>query len=114
MAGIALAAVPGVWSGGKPVSFAYQWQRCDAAGANCKPIAGAIADIDKSVFRDAHCVHRRLEVLGARLARIEQAIFRIGANLIARAAKMGIDDLNEPDSARTICELHEQSRELAP
>jgi hypothetical protein len=26
----------------------------------------------------------------------------------------GIDDLNEPDSARTICELHEQSREVAP
>lgn len=37
----ALAAIPGVWSGGKPVSFAYAWQSCDAAGANCAPIPGA-------------------------------------------------------------------------
>jgi GH25 family lysozyme M1 (1,4-beta-N-acetylmuramidase) len=44
VAGVALAAVPGVWTGGKPVSFSYQWQRCDAAGASCKPITGAIAE----------------------------------------------------------------------
>lgn len=43
-AGRALAAVPGVWSGGKPVRFAYQWQRCDAAGQNCQPLAGAISE----------------------------------------------------------------------
>jgi GH25 family lysozyme M1 (1,4-beta-N-acetylmuramidase) len=39
-----LAAVPGLWGGGKPVRFAYQWQRCDAAGQNCAAISGAIAD----------------------------------------------------------------------
>ncbi len=42
-AGQTLAAVPGIWSGGKPVRFSYQWQRCDAAGRNCAPIAGAIS-----------------------------------------------------------------------
>ena len=36
-----LTAVRGDWSGGKPASFAYQWQRCDAAGANCSAIPGA-------------------------------------------------------------------------
>lgn len=36
-----LAAVPGAWGGGKPVSFGYQWQRCDAAGNACEPITGA-------------------------------------------------------------------------
>lgn len=40
-AGSKLAAVPGTWSGGKPVAFSYQWQSCDAAGAGCVPIAGA-------------------------------------------------------------------------
>jgi GH25 family lysozyme M1 (1,4-beta-N-acetylmuramidase) len=40
-AGAKLAAVPGTWNGAKPVSFAYQWQRCDAAGAGCAPIPGA-------------------------------------------------------------------------
>jgi GH25 family lysozyme M1 (1,4-beta-N-acetylmuramidase) len=42
-AGSLLAAIPGEWSGGKPVAFAYQWQRCDAAGRGCLPIAGATA-----------------------------------------------------------------------
>lgn len=39
-----LSAVPGSWSGGKPVSFSYQWLRCDAAGANCAPIPGALQE----------------------------------------------------------------------
>jgi GH25 family lysozyme M1 (1,4-beta-N-acetylmuramidase) len=42
--GKTLAGVPGVWSGGKPLTFAYQWQRCDAAGAGCEPIAGATSE----------------------------------------------------------------------
>jgi lysozyme len=39
-----LAGVPGTWAGGKPVTFVYQWQRCDAAGANCLPIVGATSE----------------------------------------------------------------------
>lgn len=33
-AGSALTASPGTWSGSQ-VALSYQWQRCDAAGANC-------------------------------------------------------------------------------
>ncbi len=40
-AGRLLVALPGAWGGGKPVSFGYQWQRCDAAGRACAPIVGA-------------------------------------------------------------------------
>jgi GH25 family lysozyme M1 (1,4-beta-N-acetylmuramidase) len=40
-AGAKLAGVPGTWSGGKPVTFTYQWQSCDAAGFTCAPIPGA-------------------------------------------------------------------------
>src|SRR4029079_12423678 len=32
-AGQLLAAGPGEWEGGKPVTFTYQWRSCDAAGA---------------------------------------------------------------------------------
>ena len=39
-----LAGLPGSWAGGKPVTFLYQWQRCDAAGANCTPIVGATSE----------------------------------------------------------------------
>jgi sugar lactone lactonase YvrE len=35
-----LAASPGTWTN-SPTRFAYQWQGCDAAGAQCTAIAGA-------------------------------------------------------------------------
>jgi hypothetical protein len=40
--GQTLTADRGRWAGG-PTSFTYQWNQCDAAGATCAPIAGAVA-----------------------------------------------------------------------
>jgi hypothetical protein len=40
-AGQTLTAKPGSWRGSKPVSFAYQWQRCNRSGASCHALAGA-------------------------------------------------------------------------
>ena len=39
--GKGLTADPGVWEGTGPVTYTYQWQRCDAGGANCQDISGA-------------------------------------------------------------------------
>jgi subtilisin family serine protease len=39
--GITLAGFEGSWSSSEPVSFAYQWQRCDTAGEGCTDVAGA-------------------------------------------------------------------------
>ena len=43
--GSALTASPGTWSGTNggisPMTFTYQWQRCDQDGASCQAIAGA-------------------------------------------------------------------------
>ena len=38
--GETLTVTPGTWSN-SDVALTYQWQRCDATGANCIPIAGA-------------------------------------------------------------------------
>ena len=38
--GETLAVDQGSWSGTGPLTFSYQWQRCDAAGDNCAAIAG--------------------------------------------------------------------------
>ena len=39
--GSVLTIDKGGWTGSNPISFAYQWQRCDATSGNCVNIAGA-------------------------------------------------------------------------
>jgi len=42
--GFLLRTTSGTWSGDQPIKVAYQWERCDATGAGCKPIPGATRD----------------------------------------------------------------------
>src|SRR5439155_16015570 len=39
--GQTLTAMPGTWDGA-PSAYTYQWQKCDASGANCAAIPGAV------------------------------------------------------------------------
>jgi hypothetical protein len=39
--GLVLEASPGVWTGTPPLTYSYQWQRCDSGGASCVAISGA-------------------------------------------------------------------------
>jgi len=41
--GQTLGVVPGTWNGA-PSAYTYQWQKCDASGASCTAIPGAIAE----------------------------------------------------------------------
>ena len=39
--GETLTAEEGTWTGTDPITYAYQWQRCDGNGLNCANLAGA-------------------------------------------------------------------------
>jgi hypothetical protein len=41
LSGQTLTATSGVWSGSEPISYAYQWQECNATGEDCGDISGA-------------------------------------------------------------------------
>ena len=55
--GATLTADPGTWTGTQPITFTYQWRRCNPGGNNCSAIAGAVgktrvptaADVGKSL-----------------------------------------------------------------
>jgi hypothetical protein len=43
-AGDTLTAEPGTWFGSEPITYSYQWQKCDEEGEECANISGASAD----------------------------------------------------------------------
>ncbi len=43
LVGAVLTANPGVWTGTGPITYSYQWQRCDGAGTACRNISGQYA-----------------------------------------------------------------------
>jgi beta-glucanase (GH16 family) len=44
--GAGLTGSPGSWSGMQPISYAYQWQRCNATGGACGNVPGATGTTD--------------------------------------------------------------------
>lgn len=51
--GSTLSAPSGTWTGDLPITFTYQWQRCDSAGANCVAIPSATASTFALTAADA-------------------------------------------------------------
>src|SRR5215218_10907569 len=83
--GDTLTATEGAWERIDGVTYAYQWQRCDAAGANCADVAGAAtkayvaqpADVGKTL---------RVEVAATDTDGSSQAVSAATRDVVARGA----------------------------
>ena len=88
--GYLLSAVPGTWAGGKPVVFSYQWQRCDAAGANCVALVGATRESYRATTAD----------VGHSLAVTVTASSTAGAATADSAPTVAVSPAGTPPTAR--------------
>lgn len=55
--GQTLTAAPGTWGGTMPISYAYQWRRCDSSGAHCGPRLTAPSPVPNYVVQAADLGH---------------------------------------------------------
>ena len=51
--GSQLSVSPGIWNGTGPISYAYQWYRCDQQGSHCNSVHGATAATYRLTSHDA-------------------------------------------------------------
>jgi hypothetical protein len=58
--GQSLSSSSGSWSGTQPMTFSYQWQRCDGSGASCTNLSGATASSYTTVSTDQGATLRTL------------------------------------------------------
>jgi hypothetical protein len=64
--GATLTAAPGTWTGTPPLTYAYQWQRCDADGTSCADLAGATAATYVAASEDiGHALRVRVSATNA-------------------------------------------------
>jgi len=64
--GQTLTVNAGVWSGSAPMTYSYQWRRCDSIGANCLDIPGASAATYVAVASDVgHTMRVRVTATNA-------------------------------------------------
>jgi fibronectin type 3 domain-containing protein len=58
--GSTLSAEAGVWTGVAPITFGYQWRRCNGSGETCSDVSGATNSTYEASFED---LGHRLRVL---------------------------------------------------
>jgi hypothetical protein len=78
-----LAVAPGSWDGTQPISFQYQWQRCDASGGGCVDIAGATTQ--QYLLTSADAGHRLRVGVGASNSVGSSAVLTAATELVAAA-----------------------------
>lgn len=85
--GSTLSTTNGSWTGTAPIRYAYQWQRCDEAGATCGDVAGAAGTT--YALSSADVGHRMRVRVTASNSRGSAAAFSGATDLVAPAGGTG-------------------------
>jgi sugar lactone lactonase YvrE len=115
--GSTLEALPGIWTGLGELHYAFAWNRCDLAGEECHPIAGA-TDTTYEVTAEDRGSTLRVEVTAA-LGSEEEAVLTprtvavLGGEVTAEEAQALADELDPALLAPAIGATVEESS-LAP
>jgi hypothetical protein len=84
--GETLTADPGTWSGTQPITFTYQWRRCDSNGSSCANIIGATSKTYTLTSADVGNA-LRVAVRGTNTAGSRVAVSAPTAAITAKAPK---------------------------
>ena len=108
--GSTLTTTNGYWSGTLPLTYAYQWRRCDGAGLNCTNIGGATS---ASYVATAADVGSTITVVGDRVERrrLRLGLGRRHGGRRRRAAGDHVGADAERDAARGL-DAHDRERRV--
>jgi hypothetical protein len=87
-----LEADAGKWSGNKPLSFEYQWKRCDSSGENCLDIEGATTSVYTPIGTDVGG-RLRLSVKATNNAGSAEAVSN-ASNIVLHSSPVFIDPVS--------------------
>ena len=92
--GATLSATSGAWNGDSPISYAYQWQRCNASGSGCRSINQATNQNYVLSNRDAGSTFR-VQVTATNSAGSNQALSGATGSIVGTGAAP--DNSTQPD-----------------
>jgi len=96
--GQTLTATSGGWQGARPISYAYQWQRCDQTGAGCVDIAFATSQTYTTAGADVGSTIR-VVVTASNVVASSAAASAVTAVIQSPGPVTGLlDDFNRPDN----------------
>jgi hypothetical protein len=95
----------------RPMSFSYQWARCDGKGRSCAPISGATLDSHEVGADDLG--HTLVAIVQARSGATLQAVFSAATGRIGAPVPVGDSVGPSPSAPPLVAQVIQEGKQLA-